>query len=60
VDSAPAIARRTATLLDQGHVRRDTGNGGLRVLTTGDRRRFAPIVHRLWGGPGLPLEAVRI
>jgi glutamate racemase len=59
VDSAPAIARRTAQLLEQGGARRDTGDGGLRVLTTGDPEKVAPIVHRLWGGP-VALEAVRI
>jgi glutamate racemase len=59
VDSAPAIARRTAQLLDQRHARRPAGAGGLRVLTTGDPEKVAPVVHRLWGG-AIPLEAVRI
>jgi glutamate racemase len=59
VDSAPAIARRTAHLLDQAHARHDAGEGALRVLTTGDPDKVAPVVGRLWGAP-LALEAVRI
>jgi glutamate racemase len=42
VDSAPAIARRTAHLLDQARARREQGQGVLRVLTTGIRRGSAP------------------
>jgi len=59
VDSAPAIARRTASLLAQGRARRDAGEGGIRVLTTGDPEKVAAVVRRLWGGP-VALEAVRI
>jgi glutamate racemase len=59
VDSAPAIARRTAQLLEQGRARRDAGEGGIRVLTTGDPEKVAAVVQRLWGGP-VALEAVRI
>jgi glutamate racemase len=59
VDSAPAIARRTADLLDRGHARRDAGEGHFRVLTTGDAEKVAPVVERLWGGP-VALEAARI
>jgi glutamate racemase len=59
VDSAPAIARRTAQLLEQGRARRDAGEGGIRVLTTGDPEKVAAVVQRLWGRP-VALEAVRI
>ena len=59
VDSAPAIARRTAQLLEQGRERRDAGDGGLRVLTTGDPGKVAAVVQRLWGRP-VVLESVRI
>jgi glutamate racemase len=59
VDSAPAIARRTAQLLDRsGQARRD-GGGGLRVLTTGDAEKVEPVVRRLWGGP-VPVAGTRI
>jgi glutamate racemase len=59
VDSAPAIARRTAQLLDQaGHGRRDAA-GGLRVLTTGDAAKVEPVVRRLWGEP-VPVTGARI
>jgi glutamate racemase len=59
VDSAPAIARRTAHLLDQARARRGEGEGVLRVLTTGDPEKVGPVVGRLWGTPVVP-EAVRI
>jgi glutamate racemase len=59
VDSAPAIARRTAALLDQAHTRRHGGEGGLRVLTTGDPARVGPVVKRLWGAP-VAIDATRI
>ena len=51
VDSAPAIARRTAQILDEGHARREGGEGGLRVLTTGEPEKVEPVVRRLWGEP---------
>jgi len=59
VDSAPAIARRTAHLLDQAHARRGDREGVVRVLTTGDPEKVGPVVGRLWGSR-LPAEAVRI
>jgi glutamate racemase len=59
VDSAPAIARRTAQLLEQARAHRDAGEGGIRVLTTGDPDKVAAVVQRLWGQP-VALEAVRI
>jgi hypothetical protein len=46
VDSAPAIARRTAQLLDQAGQGRRDGAGGLRVLTTGDAEKVEPVVRR--------------
>jgi glutamate racemase len=51
VDSAPAIARRTAQILDEGHARRQRGEGGLRVLTNGEPEKVEPVVRRLWGAP---------
>jgi glutamate racemase len=59
VDSAPAIARRTAQILDQAGRGRREGAGGLRVLTTGDAEKVAPVVSRLWGGP-VPVAGTRI
>jgi glutamate racemase len=59
VDSAPAIARRTAHLLEQARARRLDGAGQLRVLTTGDPEKVGPVVGRLWGASVVP-EAVRI
>ena len=49
VDSAPAIARRTAQLLGQAQQGRRDGAGGLRVLTTGEPEKVEPVVRRLWG-----------
>jgi glutamate racemase len=51
VDSAPAIAKRTAQILDQGHARGQGGVGSLRVLTTGEPEKVEPVVRRLWGEP---------
>lgn len=45
VDSAPAIARRTASLLEE----KAAGAGSFALLTTGDASRVAPVVARLWG-----------
>jgi glutamate racemase len=59
VDSAPAIARRTVHLLDQGRARRGDRDGTVRVLTTGDPEKVSPVVGRLWGSR-LPADAVRI
>jgi len=59
VDSAPAIARRTAHLLDQARTHRGEGSGTLRVLTTGDPEKVGPVVGRLWGSALAP-EGVRI
>ncbi|HUG53967.1 MAG TPA: glutamate racemase [Vicinamibacteria bacterium] len=58
VDSAPAIARRTAHLLGGSRPGRAAG-GLLRVLTTGDPARVGPVVRRLWDAE-VRVEAVRI
>jgi glutamate racemase len=49
VDSAPAIARRTAHLLRDNGLPREDAPGAFTVLTTGDPRKVAPVVARLWG-----------
>lgn len=59
VDSAPAIARRTDHLLRQGGLAAASRAGALRVLTTGDPGKVAPVVERLWGGP-VAVDPVRI
>jgi len=59
VDSAPAIARRTAHLLDQAASRAREGPGSFEVLTTGDPARVGPVIERLWGSP-VRVAAVRI
>ena len=51
VDSAPAIARRTDQLLKDAGLRTTSGAGSFRLLTTGDPRKVAPVVSRLWGAP---------
>ena len=59
VDSAPAIARRTAHLLDESGARRPAGEGALRVLTTGEPDKVGPVIRRLWEAP-VAVAAVRI
>jgi glutamate racemase len=59
VDSAPAIARRTAQLLKEGGLFAPPGPGSLRVLTTGEPGKVAPVVRRLLGA-AVPVGAVRI
>src|SRR5918994_3206734 len=59
VDSAPAIARRAEQLLKEGGLRATSGAGSLRVLTTGEPAKVAPVVCRLWGEP-VPVDRVRI
>lgn len=59
VDSAPAIARRTEHLLRADAAARGNGPGAFRVLTTGDPRKVAPVVKRLWGAD-VPVAPVRI
>ena len=59
VDSAPAIARRTEHLLRGDAGRRTDGPGTFTVLTTGDPRKVAPVVARLWGA-AVPVDAVAI
>jgi glutamate racemase len=49
IDSAPAIARRAQSLLDQAGQRAEGGAGGLRLLTTGDPRALATMAERLLG-----------
>jgi glutamate racemase len=51
VDSAPAIARRTRQLLEESGLRERAGSGSLRILTTGEPAKVAPVVVRLWGQP---------
>lgn len=50
IDSAPAIARRTQFLLDEAGLGR-SGQGSLRILTTGEPGAIAPLVSRLLGEP---------
>jgi glutamate racemase len=59
VDSAPAIARRTEHLLREAGLLAAPGPGSLRVLTTGQPEKVAPIVETLWGAP-VEVEAVTI
>jgi glutamate racemase len=51
VDSAPAIARRTQSLLDQAGLRASRATGSLRLLTTGDPTALAASARRLAGTP---------
>jgi glutamate racemase len=59
VDSAPAIARRTEHLLRDNGLSRGGSPGTFTVQTTGDPRKVAPVVARLWGAE-VPVEAVTI
>jgi len=59
VDSAPAIARRTEHLLRGDAGRRTDGPGTFTVLTTGDPRKVAPVVARLWGA-AVPVDTVAV
>jgi glutamate racemase len=51
IDSAPAIARRTLSLLEAAGLRANGGRGSLRLLTTGDPRALAAVAERLLGHP---------
>ena len=59
VDSAPAIARRTQSLLRDDGKPREATTGSFRVLTTGEPRTVAPVISRLWGAE-VPVESVEI
>jgi len=59
VDSAPAVARRTAHLLRDNGLSPGAEPGAFSVLTTGDPRKVAPVVARLWGSD-VPVAAVGI
>jgi glutamate racemase len=59
VDSAPAIARRTEHMLRQDGLGASGSAGTFTVLTTGDPRKVAPVVARLWGAE-VPVRAVEI
>jgi glutamate racemase len=59
VDSAPAIARRTEHLLRGDAGRRTDGPGTFTVLTTGDPRKVAPVVARLWGA-AVPVDVIAL
>jgi glutamate racemase len=59
IESAPAIARRTQSLLAQGGLARPEGQGSFRLLTTGDPAKVRPVVERLWGGP-VTVESLRL
>jgi glutamate racemase len=59
IDSGPAIARRTQALLDEGGLRATTGDGSLRVFTTGDPEAVAAVVEHVWGGR-LPVAHVDV
>jgi glutamate racemase len=59
VDSAPAIARRAQWLLDQSGLRGARGQGGLRVLTTGEPAEVAAVVEHVWGSR-LEVEGARL
>lgn len=55
VDSGGAVARQVERVLGEGGGVRAGGEGSIRVLTTGDPARVAPVVERLWGS-ALPVE----
>jgi glutamate racemase len=59
VDTAPAIARRTAHLLEERRLSAPDGSGSLRVLTTGDAAEVAPVVARLCEGE-VPVESLAV
>jgi glutamate racemase len=59
VDSAPAIARRAEQILRAAALAAASGDGGLRVLTTGEPAKLAALVRRLWTEPA-EVQAVDI
>ena len=59
VDSAPAIARRTEDLIRRDARAHTDGPGTFTVLTTGDPRKVAPVVARLWGAV-VPVDTVAV
>ena len=59
VESGPAIARRTARVLEDLGALAADGAGSLRILTTGDPAEVRPVAARIWGEP-LPVERLEI
>jgi len=59
LDSGPAIARRTASVLREAGALAAEGEGSLRLLTTGDAGEVAAVAARIWGEP-LPVEHVDV
>jgi glutamate racemase len=55
VESGPAIARRTAQVLNQLGELEVGGGGSLRILTTGDPAEVGAVAARIWGEP-IPVE----
>lgn len=55
LDSGPAVARQVRRVVDARGQLAVCGDGGIRVLTTGDPDRVARVVERLWQAP-LPVE----
>jgi glutamate racemase len=59
IDSAPAIARRTTSLLEAAGLRAGAGPGALRLATTGDPDAVARTAALLWGAP-LQVERLQV
>lgn len=55
LDSGSAVARQLRRVLYERDELADSGQGSIRVLTTGDPVAIAAVVGRLWGEP-LPVE----
>ncbi|HEX2191053.1 MAG TPA: glutamate racemase [Longimicrobiaceae bacterium] len=59
VDSAPAIARQTARVLEERGMLAQGGPGRVRILTTGDPAEVGEVVARLWPEPAV-VEGVAV
>jgi glutamate racemase len=57
LDSGPAIARQTARVLRERNSLRASGEGTLRLVTTGDPAEVAAVAGRIWGSP-IPVRHV--
>jgi glutamate racemase len=55
LDSGSAVARQLRRVLQERAELADSGEGSIRVLTTGDPAAISAVVRRLWGEP-LPVE----
>lgn len=59
VDPAPAIARQARRVLEEHGLLAESGEGGVRIVTTGDPVEEGRVVARLWP-ESVPVEGVEV